>query len=236
VSSAEQNLITRLRLLPVVLGIGAAVLVSGCSAGQITQTDTQVPAVNGAMGTVKQIAVRDAQLAFPASRNYFSKGESASLLLTIANSGDATDKLVAVSSPQFGSGAQIVGDASIPGFHAISATATAVTEASTTSPTATSTTGTSTTGTSTTGTSTTGTSTTGASTTGTSTTGTSATATTTTSAPELPIGSIRIQLVGLTADKLLPGQTVQVTFTFANAGDLTLNVPIAASPHPRDDK
>ncbi|EWM14454.1 hypothetical protein [Kutzneria sp. 744] len=237
-SSAEQNLITRLRLLPVVLGIGAAVLASGCSAGQITQTDTQVPAVNGSMGTVKQIAVRDVQLAFPAGKTYFSKGESASLLLTIANSGDATDKLVAVSSPQFGSGAQIVGDASIPGFHAISATATAVTPVSTTSPTATSTTGTSTTGTSTTGTSTTGTSTTGTSTTGTSTTGTSAstTVTTTTSAPELPIGSIQIQLVGLTADKLLPGQTVQVTFTFANAGDLTLNVPIAATPHPRDDK
>ncbi|MFC0546788.1 hypothetical protein [Kutzneria chonburiensis] len=234
-SSAEQNLITRLRLLPVVLGIGAAIVVSGCSAGQITQTDTQVPAVNGSMGTVKQIAVRDVRLAFPAGKTYFSKGENASLLVTIANSGQADDKLVSVSSPDFGSGAQIVGDATIPGFHAISATETAVAPVTTTTTTtATSTTGTSTTGTSTTGTSTTGTSTTGTSTTGTS-TSTSATATTT-SAPALPIGSIRIQLVGLTADKLVPGQTVRVTFTFANSGDLTLNVPIAASPHPRDDK
>jgi copper(I)-binding protein len=230
VSSAEQNLITRLRLLPVVLGIGAAIVVSGCSAGQITQTDTQVPAVNGSMGTVKQIAVRDVRLAFPAGKTYFSKGENASLLVTIANSGQADDKLVSVSSPDFGSGAQIVGDATIPGFHAISATETAVAPVTTT----TTTTATSTTGTSTTGTSTTGTSTTGTSTTGTS-TSTSATATTT-SAPALPIGSIRIQLVGLTADKLVPGQTVRVTFTFANSGDLTLNVPIAASPHPRDDK
>ena len=227
-SSAEQNLITRLRLLPVVLGIGAALVVSGCSAGQITQTDTQVPAVNGSMGTVKQIAVRDVRLAFPAGKSYFSKGESASLLVTIANSGQADDKLVSVSSPEFGSGAQIVGDATIPGFHAISATETAVASVTTTA-TATSTTGTSTTGTSTTGTSTTGTST---STTGTST----STTTATTSAAAQPIGSIRIQLVGLTADKLLPGQTVTVTFTFANSGDLTLNVPIAASPHPRDDK
>ena len=80
-SSAEQNLITRLRLLPVVLGIGAAIVVSGCSAGQITQTSTQVPAVNGSMGTVKQIAVRDVRLAFPAGKSYFSKGESASLLV-----------------------------------------------------------------------------------------------------------------------------------------------------------
>jgi copper(I)-binding protein len=229
VSSAEQNLITRLRLLPVVLGIGAALVVSGCSAGQITQTDTQVPAVNGSMGTVKQIAVRDVRLAFPAGKSYFSKGESASLLVTIANSGQADDKLVSVSSPEFGSGAQIVGDATIPGFHAISATETAVASVTTTTTTATSTTGTSTTGTSTTGTSTTGTST---STTGTST----STTTATTSAAAQPIGSIRIQLVGLTADKLLPGQTVTVTFTFANSGDLTLNVPIAASPHPRDDK
>jgi copper(I)-binding protein len=234
VSSAEQNLITRLRLLPVVLGIGAALVVSGCSAGQITQTDTQVPAVNGSMGTVKQIAVRDVRLAFPAGKSYFSKGESASLLVTIANSGQADDKLVGVSSPDFGSGAQIVGDTTIPGFHAISATETAVAPAATTTTTATSTTGTSTTGTST---STTGTSTTGTSTTGTTTTGTSTSATTTTtSAPTLSIGSIRIQLVGLTADKLVPGQTVRVTFTFANSGDLTLNVPIAASPHPRDDK
>ncbi|GAA3431439.1 hypothetical protein [Kutzneria kofuensis] len=233
-SSAEQNLITRLRLLPAVLGIGAALLVAGCGAGQITQTASQVPAVNGSMGTVKQIAVRDAQLAYPTGKRYYSRGDSASLIVTIANSGQTADKLTSVSSPQFSSGAQIVGDATIPGFHAIAASATAASPATTTSAAPTSTTGTSTTGTSTTGTSTTGTSTSG-----TSTSGTSATSATTTTAvssdPNLPVGTIRIQLVGLNLDKLQAGQTVQVTFTFANAGDLTLNLPIAADRSPRSD-
>ena len=236
-SSGEQNLITRLRLLPAVLGIGAAILVSGCSAGQITQTDTQVPAVNGSSGTIKQIAVRDAQLAFPTAKRSYGRGDSAAVIVTIANSGEASDKLTGVSSPQFGSG-QIIGDSNIPGFHAIAASATAVTPQPSTTSASAPTTSTSSTSTSTTGTSTTGTSTTGTSTTGTSTTGTSTSTSATTtsaSAPELPIGTIRIQLVGLNVDKILPGQTVQVTFTFANAGDLTLTLPIAADKSPRVD-
>jgi copper(I)-binding protein len=241
VSSAEQNLITRLRLLPVVLGIGAALVVSGCSAGQITQTDTQVPAVNGSMGTVKQIAVRDMQLAYPTGKRFYSRGDSASVIVTIANSGETSDKLTAVSSPQFSSGGQIVGDATIPAHHAITAKATTVspltttaTSTTSTSATATSTTGTSTTGTSTTGTSTMGTSTTGTSTSGAS-TSTSAVPTSTASVPPLQIGTVQITLVGLNLDKLQAGQTVQVTLTFANAGDLTLTVPIAADPAPRVD-
>jgi copper(I)-binding protein len=36
-------------------------------------------------------------------------------------------------------------------------------------------------------------------------------------------------------DKLQAGQTVQVTLTFADAGDLTLTVPIAADTSPRVD-
>lgn len=235
-SSGEQNLITRLRLLPAVLGIGAAILVAGCSAGQITQTDTQVPAVNGSMGTVKQIAVRDMQLAYPTGKRFYSRGDSASVIVTIANSGETSDKLTAVSSPQFSSGGQIVGDATIPAHHAITAKATTVSPLTTT---ATSTTSTSATATSTTGTSTTGTSTTGTSTTGTSTSGastsTSAVPTSTASVPPLQIGTVQITLVGLNLDKLQAGQTVQVTLTFANAGDLTLTVPIAADPAPRVD-
>ncbi|MFI9384126.1 hypothetical protein [Kutzneria sp. NPDC052558] len=223
-SSGEQNLITRLRLLPAVLGIGAAILVSGCSAGQITQTDTQVPAVNGSMGTVKQIAVRDAQLAFPTAKRFYGRGDNAAVLVTIANSGQASDKLTGVSSPQFGS-AQIVGDGTIPGFHAITATATTVAPLPTTTTTSAPATSTSTTGTSTSGTST-----------STSTaTSTSVTATTSTSAADLPIGTIRIQLIGLNVDKIQPGQTVQVTFTFASAGDLTLTLPIAADKSARVD-
>ncbi|QUQ69615.1 hypothetical protein [Kutzneria sp. CA-103260] len=224
-SSGEQNLITRLRLLPAVLGIGAAILVSGCSAGQITQTDTQVPAINGSMGTVKQIAVRDAQLAFPTAKRFYGRGDNAAVIVTIANSGQATDKLTGVSSPQFGSG-QIIGDATIPGFHAIAASATAVSPLATTTATSAPATSTSSTGTSTSGSTSTSTSTSASST---------STSATSTSAADLPVGTIRIQLVGLNVDKIQPGQTVQVTFTFANAGDLTLTLPIAADKSARVD-
>lgn len=240
-SSAEQNLTTRLRLLPVVLGIGAALLVTGCSAGQITQTDTQVPAINGSMGNVGPIAVRNVQLAFPTGKAYYAKGDDASLIVTIANAGESSDKLTTVTSPQFSSGGQIIGDATIGGHHAISATAGAARPLTTSAAATTTTTAapTSTTGTSTAGTSTTGTSTTGGSSTsssGTASTSTSLTTTTTgTTDANLPIGSIRILLSGLNVAKLQPGQTVQVTFTFATAGDVTLTVPIAADPSPRVD-
>jgi len=234
VSSAEQNLITRLRLPPAVLGIGAALLMSGCSAGQVTQTDTQVPAINGASGTVGQIAVRNVQLAFPAGKQYYSRGDSASLVVTIINTGSSSDKLAGITSPQFGSGAQIIGDPTIPSQHAIAASANKLIPLTTTATTtATSTTGTSTTGTSTSGSASSSTSASSSSTSG-SATSTSATATTTPSA-NVPVGSIQVVLVGLTLDKLQPGQTVSLTFTFASAGDLTLTVPIAADPAPRDN-
>jgi copper(I)-binding protein len=189
VSSAELNLITRLRLLPAVLGVGAALLVSGCGAGQIAQTDTQVPAVNGSMGTVKQMAVRDAQLAFPLPNGYYQRRDDATLLVTIANSGPTTDTLTNVTSPAFSS-VRLQGDPSVPGHAAVRATGNVAQPL-----------------------------TSAASTTGSA----------------LPVGTIRIQLVGLTLDKLQPGQTVQITFTFANSGDVTLNVPIANDPRPRVD-
>lgn len=231
-SSGEQNLITRLRLLPAVLGIGAALVMAGCSAGQITQTSTQVPAVNGSMGSVKQIAVRDVQLAYPTGKRYYSKGDSAAVTMTIANSGEASDKLTGITSPQFTSGGQIVGDATIPGHHAITAKATAVSPLTTTA------TSTSSTATSTTGTSTSGSSSAATSTSASSSSSTAASATTTTavsSDANVPVGTIQVQLVGLNLDKLQAGQTVQITLTFADGGDLTLTVPIAADTSPRVD-
>jgi copper(I)-binding protein len=236
VSSGEQNLITRLRLLPAVLGIGAALLVSGCGAGQITQTDTQVPAINGSSGTAGPIAVRNVQLAFPTGKQYYSRGDSASLIVTIANTGNSSDKLTGITSPQFGSGAQIIGDATIPPQHAIAASANKLIPLTTTATTtATSTTGTSTSGTSTSGSASSSTS--SSSTSASSSTSSAATTTTATTTPsaDVPVGSIQIVLVGLTLDKLQPGQTVSLTFTFASAGDVTLSVPIAADTAPRDN-
>ena len=53
------------RFAPAVAGLGIAALLVGCGAGQITQTDTQQSAVNGASGQVGAIAIRDAELQAP---------------------------------------------------------------------------------------------------------------------------------------------------------------------------
>jgi copper(I)-binding protein len=231
VSSAQQKSARRnltARLLPVVLGISAAALVAGCGAGQITQTATQVAAVNGASGTAGAIAVRDAQLAFPSSANkYYSRGDNASVIVTIANSGATADTLTSVSSPAFKS-ATITGTRTIAAHSAVSSgkdvdddPAPSVTSsAPTSSPSATATT----------------TSSASTSSSATSTTATTTTATTTTTAgAPLPIGTIRVVLTGLTLDRLTPGQTVEVRFTFAASGDIVVKLPIGATTDPRGE-
>lgn len=85
----------------VVLGVVTAIMVGGCGAGQITQTSTQVAAVDGAAGTVGQIAVRDAAIVFGPSNTaaIHPAGGDAALQLSIVNFGATTDKLVGASSP-----------------------------------------------------------------------------------------------------------------------------------------
>jgi copper(I)-binding protein len=86
-------------LSSVVLGFGAALALAGCGAGQITQTSTILPAVNGAFGQAGPVSVRDANLAnrdqceqaYPAASN-------APLEFTIANSGQRDDELVSINS------------------------------------------------------------------------------------------------------------------------------------------
>ncbi|MFI0465249.1 MULTISPECIES: copper chaperone PCu(A)C [Saccharopolyspora] len=88
----------RLRLIPAVIGLGAVVALAGCSAGQVTETDTQVAAVNGGNGDLKQISIRDASFTFPTTDARYPAGSSAPVQLVIANEGPS-DKLVQVSSP-----------------------------------------------------------------------------------------------------------------------------------------
>ncbi|WP_424184020.1 hypothetical protein ACOBQX_18970 [Actinokineospora sp. G85] len=64
-SRAQQNLVGRLRLAPAAVGLAAALALAGCSAGQITQTDSQLPAVNGTQATQGTVALRDVKLAYP---------------------------------------------------------------------------------------------------------------------------------------------------------------------------
>ncbi len=98
----------------------AALSLSGCAAGQVTQTDAQVAAVNGANGDIGPIALRDVVLAYPGGEDVFgyAAGDEAPLLVTIVNSGTQTDELVAVSTP---AGEVVVdGMTTIPGGFVVS--------------------------------------------------------------------------------------------------------------------
>nr|BFE46821.1 hypothetical protein GCM10017745_02480 [Saccharothrix mutabilis subsp. capreolus] len=220
------------------LGLAAA----GCSAGQVTQTDTQVAAVNGASGTVGVIAVRDAQLLFPVEHGYYEEGDSAPVVVVIANNGGDADKLLSVTSERSAE-AEITGDRDLEAGTAISAEADqddAGSHKTTTSSPASTTSASAASGTTTPG-STTGSPTT---TTTTSASGTSISAPPTTTAnpsasvsvsakPSEP-GKVKIVLKNFKGD-LRPGQTVRVTFLFEKAGPLTLDLPIGATPEPRKD-
>jgi copper(I)-binding protein len=94
-------------------GVAAAVALSGCGAGQVAQTATQEPAVNGTLGTVGPIALRNVHLRAPQSTDYVEPGSDAELLFVAANnSPDVNDKLLSVTT-DIGT-VSLSGDTSVP--------------------------------------------------------------------------------------------------------------------------
>ena len=93
--------------LPLRLGapvLGALLLVTpllaGCGTGQVTQTASQLSAVDGAQGDAGPIAVRNVLIAYPDDgRRGYQRGADAALIMTIANTGSAEDELASASSP-----------------------------------------------------------------------------------------------------------------------------------------
>ncbi|QFZ16390.1 copper chaperone PCu(A)C [Saccharothrix syringae] len=239
---------------------GLGLIAAGCSAGQITQTDQQVAAVNGASGGIGPIAVRDAQLLFPVEHAAYEQGDDAPVTVLISNNGTETDKLLAVTSDaaapaaldgdtllEAGSAILAEADQDDLGGHS-SSTASASASSSPSGSSAASVT-------STTVSSVAGSPTTGSPVTGSSAPGTTASgATTTTKAdsnsisnnpPTTPTktpaaippsepGQVKIVLKGL-KQQIRPGQTIRVRFLFEKAGELVLDVPIGASPEPRPE-
>lgn len=103
-SRAEHSTPTRGRVLsgivPSVLGIGLAAVLVGCGAGQITQTASQVSAVNGASGMAGPIAIRNVQLAYPNDKQgTFAAGSNARVIMAVINTGLADDTLVRITTP-----------------------------------------------------------------------------------------------------------------------------------------
>lgn len=120
--------VKRRKLGSAVLGLGAALLVTGCGAGQITQTDTQVAAINGASGQAGSIAVRNAELAYPGHVQppAYLRGTDAPVMMTIVNQGGSADELVSARSDA-ATNITIQGSSTIPADSALAIGPTAPT-------------------------------------------------------------------------------------------------------------
>ncbi|MDT8911007.1 hypothetical protein [Amycolatopsis sp. PS_44_ISF1] len=211
-----------------VSALGAALVLAGCGAGQITQTDTQQPAVNGTYAQVKTLVLRDAAVVYPAQGAGYSAGQSAPLTLTLVNQGAQDDQLVSVTSDATGGPATISGSTAIVAGHSLvigpsdavestnqqgpsssaPASQTSAPPTETGSPSSSS----------------------GAPTSGND---------VATSGPASPSPSLLVPTevgVGTVVlpnlkQPLWPGQTIKVTFTFRNAGPVVVELPVAAPAH-----
>jgi copper(I)-binding protein len=80
-------------------GLAAALALSGCGAGQVSQTATQEPAVNGTSANVGKIAIRNAHLRATQTSDYVQPGSEVELIFTASNeSPDVNDRLVSITS------------------------------------------------------------------------------------------------------------------------------------------
>ncbi|WIY05078.1 hypothetical protein QRX60_15000 [Amycolatopsis mongoliensis] len=217
-----------------VLALGAALALAGCGAGQITQTDSQQPAVNGTYAQVKTIVLRNAAVQYPPSGPGYAVGATPALTLTIVNQGTQDDSLVSVTTVDGGQ-ATVGGSKDIVAGHSLvigpDDAVESTTEAQPTSsgaPTSSSGAPTSSSGapTSSTGTSSTGTATSSSS------SGAPSSSATPTAAPAI-VGKATVTLSAL-KQPLWPGQTIKVTFVFKNAGPVTVELPVAAPAHVKE--
>lgn len=82
------------------LAAGAALILSGCGAGQISQTSEQVAAINGNTANAGDIALRNVHIVFPGNGTATqTAGGKAALALSIVNTGAVgADELTGVTT------------------------------------------------------------------------------------------------------------------------------------------
>lgn len=81
------------------LAAGAAIAISGCSAGQVSQTADQVAAVNGNSADAEKIALRNIHIVYPGEGYTNVKGGKALIALSMINNSESKDdKLVSVTT------------------------------------------------------------------------------------------------------------------------------------------
>ena len=87
------------RLKLAACGLAATMALSGCGAGQVSQTATQEAAVNGTSANIGKIAIRNAHLRADQTTDYVQPGREVELIFTATNdSPDVNDKLVSITS------------------------------------------------------------------------------------------------------------------------------------------
>ncbi|WP_086662518.1 hypothetical protein [Lentzea kentuckyensis] len=237
------------------LAAGLGLVAVGCSAGQITQTDTQVAAVDGASGNAGPIAVRNVMLAFPPDGNRYREGDAVPLTFVIANTGETPDKLLSIKSDAAEGEAEVLGGKDIPPRYALqaeydaskaptktsapssSAHASESSHASSSSVTPTSNPASSSAASSSSvsPTSNSETPSSGSPASSGRPSGSSSVSPTSSSAAlpdDLEVLQVRCTLKKINRD-VVAAQTVKITFLFEKAGTLTLEVPIAPSEHKR---
>ncbi|GGM04156.1 hypothetical protein [Nakamurella endophytica] len=93
--------------------VAAGLVLSGCAAGQISQTAMEAAAVDGGNANAGNLSVLNVEFSQTGPGGY-AAGQDAPLQLVLSNSGLQSDTLTAISSTVAGSGA-ITGQAVIPG-------------------------------------------------------------------------------------------------------------------------
>lgn len=107
------------RLAPMAAGLTACgLLLTGCGAGQISQTADQQAAVNGMSANVKSIALRNVHLQATQTGDFLQPGRILPLVFVAANnSADVNDKLVSITSDA--GTVALAGNTSIPAGQAL---------------------------------------------------------------------------------------------------------------------
>lgn len=100
-SRRHKSMRSPLALTVQVLACFAAVLaLAGCGAGQVTQTDTQVAAIDGANANLGSVALRDVLITYSRDRTgNYPPGSNVPLQLTLVNEGTGPDTLASVTTP-----------------------------------------------------------------------------------------------------------------------------------------
>lgn len=105
---------SKIRLpLAVIAVLGLAALLSGCGAGQVSQTALQDPAINGNKVTIQHVALRNIRIQAVQRGDFLQPGRTVDLALVAVNeSPDTTDNLVGITS-EIGT-VTVSGDTRIP--------------------------------------------------------------------------------------------------------------------------